>query len=178
MLFCVAQPDTDSDNSSPNVSREDLPKAVCSLDQSTKPPSFDSVYARDVDQTPSSSLSPSPATSESPLPPFSSSSTTSLPGYSDSLPVPDYHPNPTGGEQRLEFVPTYSRSARVWTKRVKDMTISLRSQDPIEVQSAPRYGRRGIIRGTIKFDEENLATFEKVKLVVRLFGICSGMTNC
>lgn len=55
----------------------------------------------------------------------------------------------------------------MWTKRIKDMTISLHNQDPIDVQRAPRYGRRGIIRGTIEFDEENLAAFEKVKLVVR-----------
>ena len=48
------------------------------------------------------------------------------------------------------------------------MTISLHNQDPIQVQVAPRYGRGGIIKGTIEFDEENLPAFEKVKLVVRL----------
>ena len=48
------------------------------------------------------------------------------------------------------------------------MTIIMHDQDPIEIQRAPRYGRKGIIRGTIEFGEENLATFEKVKLVVRL----------
>ena len=48
------------------------------------------------------------------------------------------------------------------------MTISLHSQDPIEIQRAPRYGNGGNIIGTIEFDEENLAHFEKVKLVVRL----------
>ena len=47
------------------------------------------------------------------------------------------------------------------------MTISMHDQDPIEIQRVPRYGRKGNIRGTIEFDEENLATFEKVKLVVR-----------
>ena len=47
------------------------------------------------------------------------------------------------------------------------MTISLQHQDPIEVQPVPRYGRSDIIRGAISFDEENLAAFEKVKLVVR-----------
>ena len=47
------------------------------------------------------------------------------------------------------------------------MTISLQHQDPIEVQPVPRYGRSDIIRGAISFDEENLASFEKVKLVVR-----------
>lgn len=46
------------------------------------------------------------------------------------------------------------------------MTISLHNQDPIEVQRAPRYGSNGIIRGAIEFDEANLASFEKVKLVI------------
>jgi hypothetical protein len=87
------------------------------------------------------------------------------------LPVPDYRPDPTEDERRLEFVPQRSvsgRSAGVWRKRVKDMTICLYNQDPIQIQHAPRYGTRGNIRGTIEFDEENLASFEKVKLVVRL----------
>ena len=167
MAYCEAQPDTDSGDSSSNASREDISVAVSSLDQSTQPPSFDSTFARPGT---SSSLSPSPVT-------FSASpgSTIPLPGYSDSLPVPDYRPNPTGGEQRLEFVPRrsiYGRSTGVWTKRIKDMTISMHNQDPVETQRAPRYERRGIIRGTIVFDEENLATFEKVKLVVRLLVIC------
>ena len=47
------------------------------------------------------------------------------------------------------------------------MTISLRDQEPIQVQIAPRYGKGGIIRGTIEFDEDNLPAFEKVKLMVR-----------
>jgi hypothetical protein len=47
------------------------------------------------------------------------------------------------------------------------MTISLHNQDPIQVQIAPRYGKGGIIRGNIEFDEEHLPAFEKVKLVVR-----------
>ena len=62
----------------------------------------------------------------------------------------------------------------MWTKRVKDTTISLHNQDPIEVQRAPRYGKRGNIVGTVEFDEENLAHFEKVKLVVRLPIIYAG----
>lgn len=57
------------------------------------------------------------------------------------------------------------------------MTISLRNQDPIEIQRVPTYGRGGTIRGAIKFDEESLTTFEKVKLVVRLLVIYSGMIN-
>jgi len=48
------------------------------------------------------------------------------------------------------------------------MMINMHNQDPIGIQRAPRYGRKGIVRGTIEFDEENLAMFEKVKLVVRL----------
>lgn len=48
------------------------------------------------------------------------------------------------------------------------MTITLHSQDPIEIQRTPRYGRRGNVVGTIEFDAENLANFEKVKFVVRL----------
>ena len=172
MAYCEAQLDTDSGDSSPNASREDISMAVSSLDQSTQPPSFDFTFSH---PSSSSSSSPSPATPESTLASASPSSTTSLPGYSDSLPVPDYHPNPTGGEQRLEFVPRrsiYGRNTGVWTKRIKDMTITMHNQDPIETQRAPRYGRRGIIQGTIVFDKENLATFEKVKLVVRLLVIC------
>ena len=53
------------------------------------------------------------------------------------------------------------------------MTITLHNQDPIEIQRAPRYGRRGIILGTIDFDAENLTNFEKVKLVVRRLVICT-----
>ena len=173
MVYCAAQPDTDSGDSSVNPSREDVSMAVSSLDQSAKPPSFDSTLVHP--RTPSS-LSPSPVTPESPQYSSSSRSTTSLPGYSDSLPVPDYRPNPTGGEQRLEFVPRssfYGGNPGVWTKKIKDVTITMHNQDPIETQRAPRYGRRGIIRGTIEFDEENLATFEKVKLVVRLLVICA-----
>ena len=150
---CTTQNDTDSGSSSLNASREDLCEAC-----------------------PTSSLPGSPPTPEwSPVAPPKSS--ISLPGYSASLPVPDYHPNPTGSEQRLEFVPSrsvYGRSAGVWTKRVKDTTISLHNQDPIEVQRAPRYGKRGNIVGTVEFDEENLAHFEKVKLVVRLPIIYAG----
>lgn len=56
------------------------------------------------------------------------------------------------------------------------MTISLHNQDPIEIQRAPRYGSRGIVMGVIEFDEENLASFEKVKLVVR-FPLNCAMTN-
>ena len=56
----------------------------------------------------------------------------------------------------------------MWTKRIKDKTINLHSRDSIEIQRAPRYGNGGNIIGTIEFDEENLAHFEKVKLVVRL----------
>jgi hypothetical protein len=171
MLYYPARPDMDSGDSSLNASREDLSVAVGPLDRSTKPPSFDSSFARPGTLP---SLSPSPVTSDATLPSPSPNSTPSLPGYSDSLPVPDYRPNPTGGEQRLEFVPrgdVCSRNIGVWTKRIKDMTITIHDQDPIEVQHAPRYGRRGIIRGTIEFDEENLATFEKVKLVVRLLVI-------
>ncbi|KAF9646944.1 hypothetical protein BDM02DRAFT_3262020 [Thelephora ganbajun] len=168
MAFHEARPDTDSSSSSLNPSHEDLPMAVSPLDQSVKPPSFDSIHAPDMHSTPSS-LSPSPTTSESLLPSPTPSPTISLPGYSDSLPVPEYRPNPTGGEQRLEFNPLrsiYGRSTGVWLKRIKDMTISLYNQDPVEVQRVPRYGKRGIITGTIDFDEENLAMFEKVKLVI------------
>lgn len=139
-------------------------------DEFTQPPSFDFSHPRDASAASSSSLSPLQTTLEF-SPPSSSDSATSLPGYSASLPVPDYHPNPTEDEQRLEFVPTrsvYGRSSGVWSKRIKDMTISLHNQDPIQVQVAPRYGRGGIIKGTIEFDEENLPAFEKVKLVVRL----------
>ena len=171
MVYCAAQPDTDSGDSSVNPSREDVSMAVSSLDQSAKPPSFDSTLVHP--RTPSS-LSPSPVTPESPQYSSSSRSTTSLPGYSDSLPVPDYRPNPTRDEQRLEFVPTrsiYARTTGVWTKRIKDMTINMHNQDPIEIQRAPRYGRKGIVRGTIEFAEENLAMFEKVKLVVRLVSL-------
>lgn len=173
MAYCEAQPDTDSGDSSSNASREDISMALSSLDQSTQPPSFDSTFARPGT---SASLSPSPVTPESTLFSAPPSSTTSLPGYSDSLPVPDYRPNPSGGEQRLEFVPRrsiYGRNTGVWTKKIKDMTISMHNQDPIETQRAPRYERRGIIQGTIVFDQENLATFEKVKLVVRLLVICA-----
>ena len=60
-------------------------------------------------------------------------------------------------------------------KKIKDMKISLYNQDPIETQRAPRYGRSGIVQGTIEFEEENLATFEKVKFVVRLLLICARM---
>ncbi|KAF9778027.1 hypothetical protein BJ322DRAFT_1094457 [Thelephora terrestris] len=135
------------------------------LDGSIEPPSFDSLHAPNAYPSSSSSLYPSPTTPG----PSISDSVTSLPGYSASLPVPDYHPNPTGDEQRLEFVPTrslYGRPTGVWTNKIKDMTISLQNQDPIEVQPAPRYGRRDIISGTITFDEENLTAFEKVKLVI------------
>ena len=48
------------------------------------------------------------------------------------------------------------------------MTINLHHQDPIEIQRAPRYGKGGNIIGTIEFDEESLANFEKVKLLVRI----------
>jgi len=172
---CVTQPGMGSGSSSLNVSREDLP--VNSLDQSGVPPSFDSVHARDGYPTSPSPLSQSLATPESSLPSSTSSSTSSLPGYSDSLPVPGYRPNPTGSEQRLEFVPSrtlYGRSIGVWTKKIKDMTIALHNQDPVEIQHAPRYGRRGNILGTIEFDAESLANFEKVKLVVRTLIICAG----
>lgn len=57
------------------------------------------------------------------------------------------------------------------------MKISVHNQDPIQVQRAPRYGREGIIRGIIEFDEENLATFEKVKLVVRLLAVYPAVTQ-
>ena len=53
------------------------------------------------------------------------------------------------------------------------MTITLHNQDPIEIQRAPRYGKRGNILGTIEFDADNLANFEKVKLVVRSFVTCA-----
>lgn len=46
------------------------------------------------------------------------------------------------------------------------MTITLHNQDPIEIQRTPRYGRRGNVVGTIEFDAENLANFEKVKFVI------------
>ena len=173
-LCCVAHPGAVSGASSLNPSREDLP--VSSVDQTGVPPSFDSVYARDGYPASPSPLSQSLATPESSLPSSASSSTSSLPGYSDSLPVPGYRPNPTRSEQRLEFVPSrslYGRSIGVWTKRVKDMTITLHNQDPIEIQRAPRYGKRGIILGTIEFDAENLTNFEKVKLVVSRFVICT-----
>lgn len=142
---------------------------MSSADQIGVPPSFHSVYARDGYPASPSPLSQSLATPESSLPSSASSSTSSLPGYSDSLPVPGYRPNPTRSEQRLEFVPSrslYGRSIGVWTKRIKDMTITLHNQDPIEIQRAPRYGKRGIILGTIEFDAENLTNFEKVKLVI------------
>lgn len=145
-----------------------IPREGSPIYKSLEPPSFDSLHARDANTSSSSSLSPSPTTPES-LIPSSSESATSLPGYSASLPVPDYHPNPAGDEQRLEFVPRrslYGRSAGTWTKRIKDTTISLHNQDPIEAQRAPRYGRTDIIRGTIEFDEESLAAFEKVKLLI------------
>ena len=147
-----------------------LSMPATTFDNSTQPPSIDCLHARDASSASSSSQSPLQTTPE-PLLPSSSVSVTSLPGYSASLPVPDYHPNPTEDERRLEFVPTrslYGRSTGVWSKRIKDMTISLHNQDPIQVQVAPRYGRGGIIGGTIEFDEENLPAFEKVKLVVRL----------
>jgi hypothetical protein len=151
------------------ISPQDLSIPACSSYSSTRPPSFDFLHPCDASAASSSPLSPSQSRPQFLLPSYSA---TSLPGYSASLPVPDYHPNPTEDEQRLEFVPTrsiYGRSNGVWTKRVKDMTISLHNQDPIQVQIAPRYGKGGIIRGTIEFDEENLPAFEKVKLVVRLF---------
>ena len=162
-----------SGDSSLNTSREDLP--ISSPERSDIPPSFSSVYGRDEYPASPSPLSRSPETPESSLPSSSSSSTSSLPGYSDSLPVPGYRPNPTRSEQRLEFVPSrslYGRSIGVWTKRIKDMTITLHNQDPIEIQRAPRYGRRGNILGMIEFDAENLVNFEKVKLVVRSLSIC------
>lgn len=162
MLF-YAQQDSDSGGSSLNASREDLFVSV-------KPPPFDSIYASDAYPASSPSSSPLLTTVES-------RPRTSLPGYSDSLPVPGYRPNPTQDERRLEFVPSRSvrrRDVAVWTKRIKDMTISLNGQDPIEIQREPRYGRRGIIRGTIRFDEGNLANFEKVKLVVRIPIVCTG----
>ena len=178
-VCCVAQHDPDSGNSSLNASREDLLMAMNSSDQSDIPPSFDSVCAHEA--CPSCSPPGSPFTTRrSPLPPTSPKSTISLPGYSASLPVPDYHPNPTGSEQRLEFVPSrsiYGRSAGVWTKRVKDMTINLHHQDPIEIQRAPRYGKGGNIIGTIEFDEENLVNFEKVKLLVRIPVTYGGVTH-
>ena len=147
------------------VSLQNLSTGTFFADNLTKPPPFDSAPLTNANPSPLS-LSPSPTTPG----PSLSSSIASLPGYTASLPVPDYRPNPNRDEQRLAFVPTrsiYGRSTGVWTKRVKDMTINLHNQDPIGVQSAPKYGRRGIISGTIEFDKENLAAFEKVKLVVR-----------
>ena len=179
MAIPAVHPDTDSGDSTTNISREDLLMPPLSFDKLSEPPPFDSLRARDTRPGTSSSLSPSSTRLETLLP-SSSGSSTSLPGYSASLPVPDYHPDPTGDEQRLEFVPTrsiYGRPSGVWTKRIKDITITLHNQDPIEVQRTPRYGRTDIIKGTIEFDEDNLPAFEKVKLIVRSLLICAGTAS-
>ncbi|THU86551.1 hypothetical protein K435DRAFT_363384 [Dendrothele bispora CBS 962.96] len=95
---------------------------------------------------------------------------TSPPTYADAFPVPDYTADPTENEQRIEFRRRprefSSLPTGIFVQKHEGVTIVLNNQE--DGVSAPIYGRRSPVVGTLLFDDSESISEVTVQIKGRI----------
>ena len=112
--------------------------------------------------------------------PVASSSTMTLPAYSPSGASPSYAPEPSGDEQRLDYVARTHEPrthSGIITKRLRNVTVTLSGQE--DGASVPKYTRNSYVRGELQLDNvENIYSITmKVSSIFTTMDACSNVAS-
>ncbi|KAL0069316.1 hypothetical protein AAF712_003681 [Marasmius tenuissimus] len=100
-----------------------------------------------------------------------------LPSYSPSSPTPSYSRVPASGESVLATSPTnFTTPTGTYEKWFGSSRIILTGQE--DGTTSPSYGRKGVINGTIEFDDVQTVEHVRLKLIGKLKSSVTGSTSC